>query len=518
MASKAVNSDCLSPANGNEGLSQAPSSLPRPHSGVSCDAEPKPALIVSGIIVFSAALFAISLTGLPQFSDNEGRLSAYILDVLQNGRWFCPTDASGDVISKPPMLAWLGVVGAALTGGVNAFALYWPTAAATMATATLLFVYGRKFFDWRVGLLSAVAYVCSYIGLSQMSMPRYDGLLALPVTAAAFAAFSAWQTGRGWTWFWLFAALGTLVKGPIAVLLPTFGPGAYLWERRSHRAELTAVRGSHWTGVTLFLLLIGGWFALAYAEMGQPLIDKMLGRELVRHALEGKSGAGPLSGFAEPTKFFLGIYAPWSLVAAAGFWRIIRRPASNPMQRRLERFLLLWFGLGMVMFSVAAHQRGRLMYPVIPTAAMVAGLQLRRWTTGFPVRRLLVICGAAAAVFLAGCFVYTHVLISSSRRVQETLAMKLLADRVKRTSPGELPLTYVHSPLALQVWLNTRQREVGPAEAAALLAGATPAFVVTKDASAIRAATPGDIPIHEVFSWSTKGSSVVVLSNRPRLP
>ena len=244
----------------------------------------------------------------------------------------------------------------------------------------------------------------------------------------------------------------------------------------------------------------------------------MLGRELVGHALEGKSGAGPLSGFAEPTKFFLGIYAPWSLVAAAGFWRIIRCPATNPTQRRLERFLFLWFGLGMVMLSVAAHQRGRLMYPVIPAAALVAGLQLRRWTAGFPVRRLLVICGSAAAVFLAGCFVYTHVLISHGRRVQETLAMKFLADRVKRTRPGELPLNHVHSPLALQVWLNTRQPEVTPTEAAALLAGATPAFVVTKDASAIRAATPGDIPIHEVFSWSAKGSSVVVLSNRPQLP
>ena len=55
--------------------------------------------------------------------DNEFRLSAYVLDMLHNGRWFCPTDANGDVISKPPMLAWLAALGATLTGDVSAFAI-----------------------------------------------------------------------------------------------------------------------------------------------------------------------------------------------------------------------------------------------------------------------------------------------------------------------------------------------------------------------------------------------------------
>jgi len=466
------------------------------------------------VLLFCGALFTITLTGLPQFMDNEWRLSAYVLDMLQNGRWFCPTDANGDVISKPPTLAWLAAFGAALTGRVNAFAMYWPTAAATAATTTLLLVYGRKYFGWRAGLFGATAYAVSYVGLSQMSMPRYDGLLALPVTAAALAAFSAWQTGRGWTWFWLFAALGTLVKGPIAVLLPAFGLLAYFWERRS-QPQQNRVAGSQFPGILLFFVLTGGWFALAYMEMGKPLLDKMLGRELVAHAVE--STGGPLSGIAEPTKAFLGIYAPWSLVALAGFWRIVRSPSSDAVQRRLERFLLLWFVLGLIMFSVAAHQRGRLIYPLIPAAALVAGVQLSRWTTRLRSRTLLFTFGIIALAFLVGSFLYTHVMISKSRRVQETLAMKALAERLERAGPGKVPLTYVHSPMSLQVWLNTRRPETTVAQAGALLGGTRPAFVVTRDGAAIRAAAPTNAAIYEVFSWSTRGSSVRILSNRPHL-
>jgi len=116
--------------------------------------EPSPRLILRAVLLFFAALFIITLTGLPQFMDNEYRLSAYVLDILQNGRFFCPTDANGDVISKPPMLAWLAVLGAALAGSVNAFAMYWPTAAATAIITALLFIYGRKHFGWRAGFLS----------------------------------------------------------------------------------------------------------------------------------------------------------------------------------------------------------------------------------------------------------------------------------------------------------------------------------------------------------------------------
>src|SRR5688572_6721095 len=443
--------------------------------------------------------------------DNEWRLSAYVLDALQNGRWFCPTDANGEVASKPPMLTWLAPLGAWLTGTVGRFALYWPTACATAITAWVTFRTGRIHFSWRAGFLAAFCYAALYVGLSQMSTPRYDGLLALPVTLAAVAAFSAWQTGRGWTWFWLFAALGTLVKGPIAIILPAFGLLAVIWEQRSGRVP--PIRGSHALGLVLYFLITGGWFALAYAQMGQPLLDKMLGRELVGHAMRGHAGAGPLSGFHEPALNFLTLFAPWSAVSLAAFWRVFHRPAADPLERRFERFLVCLFFSGLIAFSIAAHQRGRLIYPLLPAAALLCGRELARWTVRLSARRLLMIASAVALLALAGTFAYSHVLLAKSRRVQETLAMRALA----RELQSDFPLTYVHSPYPLQVWLNTRRAKISNAEAAARLTNSAPAFVVVRNYEELKQLLPAGAQVFELYRWPAQGDATTrIISNHPR--
>src|SRR5439155_1467719 len=84
-------------------------------------------------------------------------------------------------------------------------------------------------------------YLLSDVGARQVATARWDGLFALTVTIAALAAFAAWSAGRGWTWFWLAAAVSALTKGPLGVLLAAFGLVAVVWERRSgHPSRLAA--------------------------------------------------------------------------------------------------------------------------------------------------------------------------------------------------------------------------------------------------------------------------------------
>jgi hypothetical protein len=96
--------------------------------------------------------------------------------------------------------------------------------------------------------------------------------------------------------------------------------------------------------------------------------------------------------------------------------------------------------------------------------------------------------------------------------------MKALAERFDSIGPGKFPVTHTRDgPISLQVWMQTRQPAVGLRKAAALLAGPSPAFVVTKDVDSLRAALRADQPVYEVFTWSSKRSSVHILSNHPRL-
>src|SRR5579883_1331640 len=167
--------------------------------------------------LFALALFVVRLTGLPNLFDNECRLGESVLDVVQNGNWLCPHDALGHT-DKPPLLAWLSALVTLVTGRVDRFTLYLPSAVATAALAGLVLAAGRRHFGWWAGFLGGLVYLASEIATKQVTTARWDALFALTVTLAALAAFCAWTTGRGWVWFWLAAAAATLTKGPLGVL------------------------------------------------------------------------------------------------------------------------------------------------------------------------------------------------------------------------------------------------------------------------------------------------------------
>jgi len=469
-------------------------------------------LLVSAL---GAAMFAIALSGYPNLMDNERRVGNYVLDAVQNGHWIVQHDVTGAVASKPPLLMWIAGLATLAFGEINRFALYLPSALATVGVALLLLAAGKRQFGWPSGLLGAVIYLLSAAGARQMVTARYDGLLALPVTLAALAAFRAWSLGRGWTWFWLAGALGTLAKGAIALVLGAGGLLAHFWERRT--GHETRLRGSHWPGVLLFLGICGGWFALAYMEAGSPVIQKMLGRELAAHATGTGRHETVLLGFYEPPWSFLKEFAPWSLVAVVAWWRVWNDPARASATRRFERFLFCWFFSGLALFCVAAHQRGRLIFPLIPAAALLAGRELARWVQLWSTRRLIGAASGLGVLVLASLMLYHHVLLGRSGRVQTTLGMREVAAVVRERWGERFPLVHVDTPFALQFYLNTAWPLASFERAAQLLKQDYPAYVCVSDYDKLLAQLGPETPaLHEITRWPAQGPPVArIVGNRP---
>jgi 4-amino-4-deoxy-L-arabinose transferase-like glycosyltransferase len=104
------------------------------------------------------ALFAIQLTGAENLLDNEYRLGACVLDVLQHGNWLCPHDVLGNT-DKPPMLTWLAALASWPIGRVTTFTLYLPTALATLGTSWLIALAGGRRFGRRAGLFGGLAFL-----------------------------------------------------------------------------------------------------------------------------------------------------------------------------------------------------------------------------------------------------------------------------------------------------------------------------------------------------------------------
>ncbi len=472
-------------------------------------------LFLSAVVL---ALYVIRLAGPSDLIDyGQEANTAYVLDAVRNAHWIVQRDLYGAVASKPPLYTWLASSVSVALGRIDRFTLSLPAALATLTLSLVIFAAGRAHFGWLAGFLGALAYACSGIAAKQVALVRTDGLFALTVTVLALLAFRAWQKGSGWAWFWLAAALSTLTKGPLGILLAATGLLAALWERRS--GQPVPLKGSHLVGVGLFLLVAGGWFAWAYVVLGQDLIDRMLVRELYGRAISKGPGSRMFVGFYLPWSYFLARFAPWSLLAAVGFWRLWKSPAADPQTRRFERFLFCWFVVGMVIFSAAAHQRADLIFPLIPAAALVAGRELARWLNAWKPRRVFAL-GMTVAVLACGATFYTYSITRArSEEVRQTLSMEKLAQSLRAQVGDDFPLVHVETSPVLQFYLGTSAPCVTLEHAVKLLQGDVPVFVAIDGRARPESFWGTNAPTARLLAEGVKGrrNHARILSNHPRL-
>jgi hypothetical protein len=447
--------------------------------------------------------------------NDQERPASYVLDAVQNGHWIIQRDAYDDIASKPPLFTWLAGLATEVGGGrLTRFTLYLPSAAAMVAAALLVNAAAGRHFGALAGWLAALSLLFSSYGYKHVVLARNDALFAGTVTWAALAAWQAWNRGRGWTGFWLAAAAATLTKGPLGLLLGAGGLLAAAWEHRT--ATPLPLRGRIWPGVLLWLGLVGGWFLLAWVEAGPDLVHKQLGRELAGHLTGAEAGGKrPLSDPFHPLLYFLSRYAPWSLAALAGLWRVWRQPAAEAVERRFERFLCCWFAAGLVVFTVAPHKRPDLLLPLIPAAAMLAGRELTRWLARFPTARVWRASAWGAASLLLGLALLRPLGRDTAGEIPHTRAQRELAAWWERAGPRGGPLTFVEHTLTAQFYLNRHQLVVSPEAAARLLQAEAACVLVTRDLPTLRGFLPAGF---EPLVWRAEPAEkprAWLVANRP---
>lgn len=472
---------------------------------------------LAALSLLATLLFAIRLAAPPNLLDqDQERPGTYVLDVVKNGNWLCQHDLTGDITSKPPLYTWLCALVALARNRVDEFTLYLPGALAAWGSAWLIFAFGQKYFGTRAAFFAALASMLCTAGVKEFGLARTDGVFAFTVTATALLGFRAWSLGKGWVWFWLLAAFATLTKGPLGLVLAAAGFLAAFWERKS--GEPAPLKGNQLPGIGLFVLITLGWFLLAYRSAGQPLIAKMLGKELVGHTITETMSHFPGSLFYQPTLYYLGRGAPWSLFGIYGLWRVWRVPSVDAPVRRFERFLFCSFLFGLALFSLATHQRADLLWPIMPAAALLAGRELDRLSRALGASANAVIAGVV--VLLIGGFIFYYFgPHARASYVTQSLQLKNLASRVERDGGMEFPLTHFDDPMGLQVYLNTLRPRVSLEHAAELLRGTEPVFVALNDLKKLQMArNPDDPPIFTVLpTTDDRNYPTRIVSNRRAL-
>jgi 4-amino-4-deoxy-L-arabinose transferase-like glycosyltransferase len=407
-------------------------------------------LALVGLIAVAAWVIHLTAPS-DQLDDDQLKPWGYVADIVLHGKWLAQVDYEGAQMSKPPLYQWLCAALAESGLGVSPLAMYLPTGLAMIGTSLLVCWMGAGWFGRRVGLAAGIAFAVSPLTVKHMCTARTDALFCFTITLGALGAWHVWEsisTSRraaacAWLLFCLGATLACLTKGPLGILLCALGLGAAVWERR--RGGLTAwgiLAAAIAAGVTLV------WFLAAAAQAGQPLVDRMIGRELIGHALGKEAESSiPFSRAYQPFFYLVTRMPVWGVLALIGSIAWFRRPAADDFTRRAERFCICWLMLGMIMFAASTHQRADLLLPLMPAAAILGCRVADRWLSVWAARSrtgtlaVRIAWPVVAIIGLAYAAFWNHVGRLKDAQVIETRAIAAAAEKLKAIiakDPGDI--------------------------------------------------------------------------------
>jgi 4-amino-4-deoxy-L-arabinose transferase-like glycosyltransferase len=202
-----------------------------------------------------------------------------------------------------------------------------------------------------------------------MALP--DLPLAFFVTCAIWTAFVATlereRNPRQWLMYAATAAaLGFLVKGPLALVLPvTVVVPILLMERRSFNVSLSDVV----LAALLFLGIAVPWYAAMWAQHGSEYLNGFfVGDNFERFATDRFNDP-------RPWWFYLPIAAggllPWTPLALTWIGPVLQFLTRRRDIGTLDLRLLLWTALPLVFFTLSVGKQPRYILPILPPVAIL---------------------------------------------------------------------------------------------------------------------------------------------------
>lgn len=289
--------------------------------------------------------FFLNIHAVPLFDLDEGAFSEATREMFLRGDFISPYLNGEPRFDKPAFIHWLQAA-SVLAFGWNEFALRLPSALA--ATLWVLVVYGfvRAVRDERCALIAAIAMATSLEIPIIAKAATADATLNLFITSAMLAAYLYHHSQKRAYLYACFVlmGLGFLTKGPVAVAIPGAVTLLFYLSRGEFKAWLRAVFNP--VGIALFLAVALPWYVLQYLKEGDAFIAGFFFKHNVgrfQGAMEGHGGS-------------LFYYVPVVLIGLLPYTAVLIQTLAQGTRLwrdDLSRYLLLWFALVFVLFSLS---------------------------------------------------------------------------------------------------------------------------------------------------------------------
>ncbi len=319
-----------------------------------------------------AALYFPYLGKIPFFDKGEPREAILVQEIFFHGDWLFPLKWGEEVPSKPPLFHWFAALTSLAWGQINESTVRFPSALFATLGIIILYFFGRRLFDQKVSLYSAVILATSVVYQSEAIVARVEMTLTFFLTATLvvfYLLYCGFLTGPFWTYgFYLLLGVGVLAKGPVGLILPGMIIGCFLvlrkrwdflWRLFFHR------------GVVLALVIGISWYAMALLRGGEDFFNRQIIHEnLARFFVSGEGGTGHQKPFFYYFPYLILEGLPWSLFLP---FSMVDWFKKKTFTQDHSLFLALWVGFIFLFFSFSAGKRAVYLLPLYPPLSLLIG-------------------------------------------------------------------------------------------------------------------------------------------------
>lgn len=360
------------------------------------------------LIIAATAVVMFSNLGGPRLWDrDEPRNAGCAAEMLTRGDWVVPVFNDELRTHKPVLLYWL-MMSAYEVFGVSEFAARFWSALLSVGTVLMTYHMGRRLFDERAGLWSALALAPALMFSVAGRAATPDAVLIFCSTLAIFLyvqlAFpNAVTVNRSPQFAWwqaalIYAAMGLaiLAKGPVGLVLPTAVIGMFLLIARL--PETTQAPGNHrwlrrlWTCLRPFAplhFLRTCWAMRPLTALGVALAIALPWYVWVHLRTEGAWTEGffydhNLNRATQAMEGHRGsiLFYPAALLVGLFPFSVFLAPLARDLMIEVRRksawrfgyiFALCWVGVYVALFSLAKTKLPSYITPCYPGAALLIG-------------------------------------------------------------------------------------------------------------------------------------------------
>ena len=357
------------------------------------------------ILVLSAVTFAsVSLTR-PKFNRSEIAYAEISQEMLQKSSFIVPLYRGIPCIDKPVLNYW-AIIPCFKAFGASGWTARIPSLLAAISCLALFAVVTRNLWGWKTSLLATMILATAQrfwefatLCMTDMLLTLFDGVaLTLLYTGMKkpnqrLLCFAGAAVSMG---------LGTLTKGPVALILPSASFFIYLLLTK--QVKILSLKPVLIAGA-VFFAVAAPWYLVASHAVST---SASVGAWLWHHNVERFFGAA-YEWHHSPTymlvSLFLG-FAPWSIFLPFAAVSAVRNWLGkvDPEQSKQELFMWIWLVLTTTFFTFS---HGKMNYYDLPAFPAAAGLVALHINNSIRDRKYLGVVGAAVlslALFGAAIF------------------------------------------------------------------------------------------------------------------